>query len=163
MNLKIDDLYVMQNELDQRIFDKFAIERKSTQQERILALIVELAECVNETRCFKFWSTKGPNEKSVILEEFVDGIHFLLSIGLDLKDETSSIKASVVSDDLTCAYLEMFRETSKLTSDYSLKQYHYCFALYLAIAQLLGFNEEEIRSFYLMKNQENHQRQTNNY
>lgn len=163
MKLRIDDLYEMQNQLDQRIFDKFDIQRSETTQERILALIVELAECVNETRCFKFWSTKGANEKAIILEEYVDGIHFLLSIGIDLNDSNSSIEACSINDDLTRAYLKMFSETSKLISDYSLKQYHACFSLYLAIGELLGFNEEDIRSFYFMKNKENHQRQANNY
>ncbi len=47
---------------------------------RDLALTIELAELANETRCFKYWSSKGPSEREVILEEFVDSIHFLLSL-----------------------------------------------------------------------------------
>jgi dimeric dUTPase (all-alpha-NTP-PPase superfamily) len=53
----------------------------------ILALQVELSEFANETRCFKHWSTKGlkdmDNEKA--LEEFIDALHFYLSIANQLE------------------------------------------------------------------------------
>ena len=44
---------------------------------------MEIAELANETRCFKFWSNKGPSAKNTILEEYADCLHFLLTIGLD--------------------------------------------------------------------------------
>ena len=44
-----------------------------------MALLVE-RELANETRSFKFWSTKGPSANEIILEEYVDSIHFLLSL-----------------------------------------------------------------------------------
>lgn len=50
----------------------------------MLALLVEIGELANETRCFKYWSNKPASEREVILEEYVDGLHFILSIGIDL-------------------------------------------------------------------------------
>ena len=49
----------------------------------MLALLVEIGELANETRSFKFWSVKPASEKKIILEEFVDGIHFILSLGIE--------------------------------------------------------------------------------
>ena len=163
MRLMLDDLYAMQSELDERIFKQHQITRAETSYKRVLALIVELGECVNETRCFKFWSVKGSQPKEVILEEFVDGIHFLLSIGLDLNDQSKHIESKETSDDLSKAYLEMFRLSSSLSEDYTLTRYYQCFSCYLGIAELLGFSELDIHSFYMMKNKENHSRQNNNY
>ena len=84
MQLKVNDLYQLQNGLDEEIYQKFSLTREGTSIRRRLALLVELGECVNETRCFKFWSVKGPSPAPVILEEYADGIHFLLSLGIDL-------------------------------------------------------------------------------
>src|SRR5690625_5632985 len=73
----------MQHKLDTYIEQNHQVEGKELIEEKILALLVELGKCANENRCFKFWSTKGKSEQAIILEEFVDNIHFLLSIGLE--------------------------------------------------------------------------------
>lgn len=163
MQLKISDLYELQDQLDSRILDIHGLKREETSRRRLLALLVELAECVNETRCFKFWSLKGPNQREVILEEFVDGIHFLLSAGLDLHDSSTFIESHEVNADLTEAYLQMYADCIALMNDYSLHTYYQCFQTYLGIGELMGFNAEEIRTFYFAKNQENHNRQDTNY
>ena len=53
MQLKVNDLYQLQNGLDEEIYQKFSLTREGTSIRRRLALLVELGECVNETRCFK--------------------------------------------------------------------------------------------------------------
>ena len=85
MRLETKKLYEIQDTLDRRIFENHDVTREDTTIRRILALLVEVGELANETRCFKFWSSKAPSEKAVILEEYVDGIHFLLSLGIDLQ------------------------------------------------------------------------------
>src|SRR5690606_36397479 len=87
MEIDWQKLFSMQRELDERII----VEHQLTGTyflERLLALQVEVGELANETRCFKYWSLKPPAERAVILEEYVDGIHFILSIGLSLGLET---------------------------------------------------------------------------
>ena len=50
----------------------------------ILALLVELGECVNELpEVFKFWSHKKNNREKA-LGEYVDVLHFALEVGLEL-------------------------------------------------------------------------------
>src|SRR4051794_21413839 len=73
----------MQAELDSYIIDNHDLKERNVFNEKYLAFLVELGELANETRCFKYWSTKKPSEKETILAEYVDGIHFLLSIGLE--------------------------------------------------------------------------------
>ncbi len=58
--------------------------KKIVKKKKMLALLVEIGELANETRCFKYWSNKPASEREVILEEYVDGLHFILSIGIDL-------------------------------------------------------------------------------
>ena len=78
MNVK--KLCEMQEILDQRIMKEHGLEGKNLEDNKILALLVEICELANETRCFKHWSTKGPSEKGILLEEYVDSLHFFLSI-----------------------------------------------------------------------------------
>lgn len=166
MKLKVDDLRVLQKELDQRIFELHKVSREQTKEARILALLVELSELANETRCFKYWSLKKPSEKAVILEEYGDGVHFLLSLGIDLGDNIAylNVNPQVIQDlDLTTQILITYEEIVKLKTDFSLLQYETAFQAYLTIAIELGFTEEDIRDYYLLKNKKNHQRQDENY
>ncbi|RKJ02748.1 dUTPase, partial [Butyricicoccus sp. 1XD8-22] len=78
--MEFKELFTMQQALDAFIENNRDIQR-DVFIEKGLALTIELAELANETRCFKYWSSKGPSEREVILEEFVDSIHFLLSLG----------------------------------------------------------------------------------
>lgn len=164
MKLKIADLYPYQLELDSRIFTLHNVTRIGTRQARILALQVELAEMANETRCFKYWSQQEAAEKAVILEEYGDGIHFLLSLGIDLQDQSLYIEnAAVESEELTTVILKVFSRVNELQNNFSLENYYAAFRAYLDVGELLGFNAEEIEEYYLLKNQKNHERQDNNY
>lgn len=163
MKLQVDDLYEMQRGLNQHIFDQHQLKEEDVHEKRILALLVELGELANETRCFKYWSTKGPSEKEVILEEYVDGIHFLLSIGLSLKDDRSILTSTLEENDLTTCFLKMYQYVSKYQIEPNVKHYDIMFACFLNIANLLDFSQEEIRLSYFKKNKVNHQRQESNY
>jgi len=80
--MNVEKLYSMQYALDTHIEEKHGL-KEDLFNRKMLALLVELGELANETRCFKFWSLKAASEKAVILEEFVDGVHFILSLGLE--------------------------------------------------------------------------------
>lgn len=57
----------------------------------ILAAIVEISELANEIRCFKHWSKKESSHKDILLEEYVDVLHFFLSIGNQLNFSAQDI------------------------------------------------------------------------
>src|SRR3954447_25518100 len=81
--MQLEKLFRMQQALDQHIEKKHGLQEEDLFSRKVLALLVELGELANETRCFKFWSIKPSSEKSIVLEEFVDGIHFILSLGIE--------------------------------------------------------------------------------
>ncbi len=163
MDLRVDDLYKLQFELDQRIFDIHNVNRKQTQRERMLALLIELGEMINETRCFKFWSNKGPNYREVILEEYGDGLHFLLSLGIDLNDQQQIKQSMVVNDDVVGLILKVYQKMIDLSIDFNIESLNIAFAYYLALAEKLDFSADDIRTYYFKKNQINHQRQDHRY
>src|SRR5438067_2344368 len=94
--MNLEKLFQMQKVLRDRIGynepDRF--------NKLILAFLVELGECANEQRTWKYWSKdQAPRVNKArkpymdledaefynpLLEEYVDGLHFVLEIGLEL-------------------------------------------------------------------------------
>src|SRR5690606_36478239 len=83
MNLK--HLFELQAKLDERIYKEHPVqEGEDRLTKKILALQVEFGELANELpEVFKFWSNKKNNYEKA-LEELVDCLHFILSIGFEL-------------------------------------------------------------------------------
>ncbi|MYL50316.1 dUTPase [Halobacillus litoralis] len=157
-----EGLYDLQRKLDHYIEQQHGIEKGQKIEEKVLALLVELGELANETRCFKFWSTKGPSEKSVILEEYVDGVHFLLSLGLDLDYRYTAIPLVEV-DSQTSAFLTVYRSIERLREKKDEQSYKKAFYDYLVLGLTLGITEKELIEAYERKNAINFERQDEGY
>jgi dimeric dUTPase (all-alpha-NTP-PPase superfamily) len=156
-------LYNMQKELDRYIEKNNNLENKNVFQEKHLALLVELGELANETRCFKFWSQKPRNEKHIILEEYVDGIHFILSLGIENDYYYMSEKKTMPTFTETEQFIKVFQACTLFHSFPTEENYQAMFESYLQLGKLLGFTEEDIQRAYLQKNEVNFKRQDTGY
>lgn len=115
--MNLTKLFEMQKVLDERINKEKGLEGQDLLPQKILALLVELGELANEWRGFKFWSKRQfPTNlevhsidkegnvyyRNTLLEEYVDCLHFLLSIGLELSVNTNHIfKAETYHETVT--------------------------------------------------------------
>ncbi|MGE7750812.1 dUTP diphosphatase [Lysinibacillus fusiformis] len=161
--MNIQQLFMMQKELDDFIEQTQNIQQ-NVFQEKGLALMVELAELANETRCFKFWSTKEPSAREVILEEYVDSIHFILSLGL-LKNYTTIEKWPVIEEQrhLTATFLETQGAILAFIQQPTEDRYLAIWQCYGLLAYNLGFTFEDVVRAYIEKNEENYNRQRTGY
>ncbi|MGI8316839.1 dUTP diphosphatase [Halobacillus mangrovi] len=157
-----EKLYQMQKTLDQYIEENHQLTDVNVVDEKILALLVELGELANETRCFKFWSTKSASEKHVILEEYVDGLHFLLSLGLDLGYRYSPQTVHPCNTK-TEAFLKVYSHIEQLRNATNEATYSNAFHSYLKLGETLGLKEEELMDAYHSKNIVNYERQDKGY
>ena len=157
------DLFEKQKELDLEIANNHHISYESTRNKRILALLVELGEFANTTRCFKFWSFKGQEEKAVVLDEFADGLHFLLSLGIDKGYIIDHLEVEDNDLALTENLLETYEYVSKYQVSQSEDNYLSAFKSYLRALFKVGYSWEEAKEAYYLKLQENHHRQETNY
>ncbi|WP_142827659.1 dUTP diphosphatase [Planococcus soli] len=161
--MKLQELFEMQAELDRFIQSSQGIS-EDVFRRKGLALLVELAELANETRCFKFWSTKGPSERSVILEEYVDSIHFLLSLGIEKKLDTLEAWPEAIDEkDLTELFLVTQKAIQEFLEDYSMSNYVAIWSCYGGLALALEFSYDEVLEAYIQKNKTNFDRQHNGY
>ncbi|CAM3778129.1 dUTP diphosphatase [Alkalicoccus chagannorensis] len=208
MDLK--QLFDMQRNLDEDIVANKGLEGVDTLPDKVLALIVELGECANEWRGFKFWSEDqeprnevvkiiacdncdgtsidpviqescavcegdgviGDGYENKLLEEYVDCLHFLLSIGLEIDDEIGdwdlSEFHSFMIDDITEQFTLVSQVAAELRGVKGDEEREYfvlkmAFSYFLGLGEMLGFSWEDITEAYMDKNKTNHERQVNGY
>jgi dimeric dUTPase (all-alpha-NTP-PPase superfamily) len=157
-------LFMMQKELDTKIETQHQLQQEILFDRKILALLVEVGELANETRCFKFWSVKPPASNDVILEEYVDGIHFILSLGLEIDIEpTIHFENKQDKRNVTEQFLYVYQSITLFKDERSISMYKNMFEEYLFLGELLGFSSAQIEKAYVSKNEVNHERQKQGY
>lgn len=163
--MNFEKLFAMQKELDSHIEITHNLKNENLFNRKILALLVELGELANETRCFKFWSLKQPSEKKIILEEFVDGVHFILSLGLECgyNNMPIEIPRDKINLSVSDLFLEIYISAGNFQVSRSYEHYVQLWDQYLKLAESLGFSIEDIEQAYIRKNEVNYERQQNGY
>lgn len=162
-SIELKDLYKLQGELDDEIARLHGVSYETTHDRRLLALIIELGELANETRCFKYWSNKGPSPKERIVDEYADGLHFLLSLGIPLNVKKTLYTPVKSSLDLTEQFHNLYKKAIALKDSYDIAHYEDAMQDYLNLAYSLDMSVEDIRDCYLAKLKVNHVRQDTNY
>lgn len=157
--MKIEDLVQKQQLLDDNINSKHKLDSDMTINQRYIALLVELAELANEIRFFKFWSLKPSSSNEIVLEEFVDCLHFVLSISITTKVDL--VINNTYSYSIEECFIQLFKLTSNNIDEHG--QIDEIFNLLMYLACILGFSQEDVYNAYLSKNEVNHLRQINNY
>lgn len=186
--MDIQKLFEIQAGLDFHINKEHPIkDGEDRLAKKILALQVELGECANEWRGFKFWSkdqeprnrcmkcqlTEIPHEcENPLLEEYVDCLHFILSIGNEIKCDTSQcIKAINLHTDwilerkdvenisITEQFNMVFNAISEFEQMRSLDEYWSMAAEFLILGAKLEFTDNQVEEAYMEKNKINHERQ----
>ncbi|UTI41079.1 dUTP diphosphatase [Niallia sp. RD1] len=178
--------------------DRINYQREDRFEKLILALLVEIGECANEWRGFKFWSKNQKARTSLeidcpdcnrydthmcctcqghgtielgpenpLLEEYVDGLHFVLEIGLehgddiDLKNQETFPEASK-RETITKQFTKLFSIKWGRDIGYQ-NNYMQGLELYIGLGEMLGFTWEQIEEAYFEKNKVNHERQNTGY
>ena len=115
----------------------------------------------------------GDGNRNPLLEEYVDCLHFILSIGNDIS--LSNVLVKNLEGEFK-DMLECFRHCNNwvVNLDYTLhetacyistieKVYENLISVFLELGEMLGFTPEQIEQSYYEKNAINHQRQTDKY
>lgn len=160
--MKLKKFYLLQEKLDQYIFENKNKNRKETLKARILAATIELAEIANEVKSFKFWSNKGMDCQKAI-EEYVDVLHFLLSIGIDLDACLEESKFLEIDIEFTTLFLKLFDLLAQLNQETTKDNYENVMLYFFTLAKKLEMDDMLIEEEYLRKHEINYERQRNGY
>lgn len=158
-------IYDMQKELDEYTFKKYNLsDKEDLKNKKLLGLIVEISELANKTQSFKYWSTKLPGTKEELLEEYADGLHFILSLCLELEinlnDKFNKIEKE---DDISKLFLIIIKNTINLKEEFNKTNIKELLNYYIYLGECLGFSEGNIIEGYIKKNKINKERNDYDY
>ena len=178
--MNLEKLFKMQKELDERILDRFPeLRNEDLLDKKILALQVEIGELAQNWRGFKFWSedreprnycmacdipqVEAHDCHNPLLEEYVDCLHFILSIGLEIEAD-GEIRINPIRERfITEQFNQLFNKVGDFYRFSNKGNYFWIINLFIGLGEMLGFTWEQIETAYLEKNKINHQRQQENY
>lgn len=113
-------------------------------KKNILELLVEIGELANETRCFKHWSTKGPSEKEIILDEYIDCLFMILYFsnitGVTLEEDFPK----VVELDMVETFIQLYQNTCLLKEGLTKDKIKRLLVDIMYLGKLLGFSIENL-------------------
>ena len=110
-------------------------------------------------------------EGNPMLEEYVDCLHFILSIGLELDPEirTCVVEPHIYDEDsITDQFIELNYQAYLVIKNYEYKEHvtgawFTLLDLFAGLGKMLGFTWQQIETAYYSKNKINHERQANGY
>lgn len=114
--------------------------------------------------CHECNGTGIDNKKNPLLEEYVDDLHFILSIGLDLgfAKDYEYIKVNIIPD-TTIMFNRLFDLIAQLKKKENFTYYTLLNEFIGFGIERLGFTWEQIEAAYFSKNEVNHVRQDTGY
>ena len=168
---QLKELLEMQRVLDDAILKEHGkVYDKTIAEQNKIALFVELGEMMNEIEpLFKHWKKKPKFNRKNALIEYVDALHFALSLFnyYDSKSDTSLDYNECIDEESS-----IFDTLINITKWYSwadFENYRDCISVGLPLSYLfelgnkLGFTWEEIYNAYKAKNAVNYERLRNGY
>ena len=162
-NIELKELFLAQKELDATIAKNHNISYETTRHRRIMACLVEIGELANATRCFKYWSNKGKEADDIVLDEFADGLHFFLSLGVDIKTKKDVYHLTKHKDNLTDQFLEVYHRLDVFTKRQDDISYIKAFQAFLNLLPLMNYHWSDLKKAYYKKLGVNYNRQETNY
>lgn len=104
-------------------------------------------------------------ETNPLLEEYVDCLHFILSIGNDLGIKLDNASPIYGLDSTTDFFIELISTAGNFDSgsEFVNDRYEIFLGLFLVLGKRLGFTWKQIEIEYYHKNKINHERQDNGY
>lgn len=189
--MNLTKLFETQAKLDEHIMQEHPeLKGQNNLDWKLLALQVELGECANEWRGFKKWSkdqkprtafegicecphcdgfcsNNDDQPRNYVLEEYVDCLHFILSIGLefDVAEELDWDELTSDEKDLTKQFQMVFAQVTDLNDCLfaTNEGWQELFGEFYWLGTLLGFTWEQVEEAYYAKNKVNHDRQNAGY
>lgn len=197
--MNLSKLFEMQKKLDDHIIEKKGLQGQDLLPNTILALYAELGELLNEWRGFKHWSENQEprtetesicgcpmcehhsisTNKNPLLEEYIDCLHFILSLGLQCGFEKvviSELEDGVLAKDI---FFEVFQNLTRFEFFANgnkeeiakgnflgariYNDWRYLMDSFVRLGELLGFTWKQIEQAYFDKNKVNHERQESGY
>lgn len=157
--MNLEHMLEIQAGMDAKFEKKSELHRKGC-----LWLITEISELANEWGGFKYRHPLQDLNRNRMLEEYVDGLAVLMSLGLfhsffPLKGGVVETTELHKSGSLVNHFLKLIGDAVRLYRwEMKMNDFSHFFRRYLALGDMLGFRPEEIERAYIQKQEKNRTR-----
>ena len=131
-NQRLDEIFIDKYQSDTRLFDKNCVE-----------LMVEIGEFVNETKIFKYWTTKKADLKKV-LEEYADVITITLTFFREFNLNIKESYPEIEGKDILILIMKLYQKAYDFFEKHDKKLIEEVFYYTLYIGKILEFKEKDI-------------------
>ncbi len=142
--LNIKDIYKETKHLDELFALQYDIRSQEIIKKYKLELLVEFGELANETRCFKFWSTRQTGDKEKVLEEYIDCLFMILYFcnitNVSLEEEFPVVEEK----DIITTFLTLYEYGNDLSKNLERETIKKLLVEILYLASLLDFTLDDL-------------------
>ena len=131
-NIYLDNIFKEKYKNDNKLIEKNGIE-----------LLVEIGEFINETKVFKYWTSKLP-DKDKMLDEYADVITMILTFYHELDMNIQKLNVDIKETDLLILFKDMYNLALNFIETNLESDLEKLFMITLYIGKILEFSEEEI-------------------
>lgn len=156
------NLVYKENIMLDSMFDQKYSDLNDMYNKNCIELLIEFGEFINETKCFKYWTTKKPNIENVY-EEAADVICMILYFYNYYNIESVKSSRMHMSNDVIYEINTLYNEMTKLLVKGNSTCTKKIFIRFIHICKLLNMSEEEIVNACYKKININRERLNSDY
>ena len=117
--------------------------------QKILAFLHDLGQVAEDSRCYLFWEKDEPIDHQQLLEDYLEGLTMLMSIGYELRIDSIKNHSEIPSPtDIYSLFFKIYNSILKVQSHYSSEDYQNTIDDYFTLGFQLNIQIEEILNSY---------------
>ena len=117
--------------------------------QKILSFLHDLSEVALESRCYLFWEKEEPVNHQQLLENYLEGLTMLMSIGYELRIDSIKNHTEIPENqDLYSLFFKIYQSILNVQKQYSSEDYQNTIDDYFTLGFNLGIDIDEIIDNY---------------
>lgn len=117
--------------------------------QKILSFLHDLGVVAEDSKCYSFWEKEEPIDHHQLLNDYIEGLTMLMSIGYELKIDSIKNHTEIPSKtDLYSLFFKIYHSILNVQSHYSSSDYQNTIDDYFTLGFQLGIHVEEILDSY---------------
>ena len=117
--------------------------------QKILSFLHDLSEVALESRCYLFWEKEEPVNHQQLLENYLEGLTMLMSIGYELRIDSIKNHTEIPENqDLYSLFSKIYQSILNVQKQYSSEDYQNTIDDYFTLGFKLGIDIDEIIDNY---------------
>jgi len=117
--------------------------------QKILSFLHDLSEVALESRCYLFWEKEEPVNHQQLLENYLEGLTMLMSIGYELRIDSIKNHTEIPENqDLYSLFFKIYQSILNVQKQYSSEDYQNTIDDYFTLGFKIGLDFDTILANY---------------